>query len=207
MTKEERKAKRAERKKNKVGFMQEFKKFIMRGNIVDMSVGVIVGGAFTAIVNGLSNNILKPIINYFIAKILGDGTLADAYTFLGEKKYTTDADGNQIVDLANSIYIDWGAFINAIINFLIIAFVLFVIVRFINKLNDGKKRAKDLGARVEWKQARNRKLNKKEQAFVAEQEQAAKAAAEAAAAPKEPVITELDVLLEIKQLLEAKKQA
>lgn len=46
-------------------FFEEFRKFIMRGNIVDMSVGVIVGGAFTSIVNGLTNNILKPIINWF----------------------------------------------------------------------------------------------------------------------------------------------
>lgn len=207
MTREERKALRAEKKKNKTGFFQEFKKFITRGNIVDMSVGVIVGGAFTAIVNGLSNNILKPIINFCIAKILGEGTLSDAYTFLGEKKYTVDAEGKQIVDLANSIYIDWGAFINAIINFLIIAFVLFVIVKFINKVNDTKKRANDLSARIEWKKARNIKLNKKERAFVAEQEAKAQAEALAAQTPQEPVITELDVLLEIKQLLEAKKQA
>ena len=52
-------------------FFQEFKKFITRGNIVDMSVGVIVGGAFTAIVNGLTNNILKPLINGLISLILG----------------------------------------------------------------------------------------------------------------------------------------
>ena len=112
-----------------------------------------------------------------------------------------------VIDLTQSIYIDWGAFINAIINFLIIAFVLFVIVKMINKLNDANKRSKDLGARIAWKQERNIKLNKKEKAYVAEQEAKAKAEAEAALAPQEPVITELDVLLEIKQLLEAKKQA
>ena len=52
--------------------VQEFKKFIMRGNIVDMAVGVIVGSSFTAIVNALSNNILKPIINYLLTLIFGD---------------------------------------------------------------------------------------------------------------------------------------
>lgn len=212
MTREERKALRAEKKKNKTGFFQEFKKFITRGNIVDMSVGVIVGGAFTAIVNGLSNNILKPIINWFLAKLLGKDSLSEIYTYLqkvevAEVNEAGEATGKMVVDLTQSIYIDWGAFINAIINFLIIAFVLFVIVKMINKLNDANKRSKDLGARVAWKQERNIKLNKKERAYVAEAEAKAKAAAEAAQAPQEPVITELDVLLEIKQLLEAKKQA
>ena len=212
MTREERKALRAEKKKNKTGFFQEFKKFITRGNIVDMSVGVIVGGAFTAIVNGLSNNILKPIINWFLAKLLGKDSLSEIYTYL-QKVEVAEVDeagvatGKMVVDLTQSIYIDWGAFINAIINFLIIAFVLFVIVKFINKFNETNKRAKDLSARIEWKKERNIKLNKKERAFVAEQEAKAKAEAEAAQAPKEPVITELDVLLEIKQLLETKKQA
>lgn len=212
MTREERKALRAEKKKNKTGFFQEFKKFITRGNIVDMSVGVIVGGAFTAIVNGLSNNILKPIINWFLAKLLGKDSLSEVYTYL-QKVEVAEVDeagvatGKTVVDLTQSIYIDWGAFINAIINFLIIAFVLFVIVKMINKLNDANKRSKDLGARIAWKQERNIKLNKKEKAYVAEQEAKARAEAEAALAPQEPVITELDVLLEIKQLLEAKKQA
>ncbi len=212
MTREERKALKAEKKKNKVGFMQEFKKFIMRGNIVDMSVGVIVGGAFTAIVNGLSNNILKPIINWFLARLLGKNSLSEIYTYLqkvevAELDEAGNATGKMIVDLTQSIYIDWGAFINAIINFLIIAFVLFVIVKFINRLNDAKKQANNLNARIEWKKARNKKLNKKERAYVAELEAKALAEAEAAKAPKEPVITELSVLLEIKQLLEAQKQA
>lgn len=212
MTREERKALKAEKKKNKVGFMQEFKKFIMRGNIVDMSVGVIVGGAFTAIVNGLSNNILKPIINWVLAKLLGKNSLSEIYTYLqkvevAELDEAGNATGKMVVDLTQSIYIDWGAFINAIINFLIIAFVLFVIVKFINRLNDAKKQANNLNARIEWKKARNKKLNKKERAYVAELEAKALAEAEAAKAPKEPVITELSVLLEIKQLLEAQKQA
>ena len=212
MTREERKALRAEKKKNRKGFFKEFKKFITRGNIVDMSVGVIVGGAFTAIVNGLSNNILKPIINWFLAKLLGKDSLSEIYTYL-QKVEVAEVDeagvatGKMVVDLTQSIYIDWGAFINAIINFLIIAFVLFVIVKMINRLNDANKRSKDLSARIAWKQKRKIKLNKKEKAYIAEQEAKAKAEAEAALEPEEPVITELDVLLEIKQLLEAQKQA
>ena len=125
----------------------EFKKFIMRGNIVDMAVGVIVGSSFTAIVNALSNNILKPIINYLLALIFGADSLSEVYTFLGKPAYVPILDDagkiigyTQEIDLANSIYIDWGAFINAIINFLLIAIVLFSIVKIVNVVRDGKKK-------------------------------------------------------------------
>ena len=112
-------------------FMGEFKKFITRGNVLDMAVGVIVGGAFTGIVNGLSNFILKPIINWLLALILGAKGLEGAVSVLSPA-YTTDG----ALDLANSIYIDWGAFISAIINFFLIAFVLFTIVRIMNRIRE-----------------------------------------------------------------------
>ena len=96
-------------------FFSEFKKFITRGNVLDMAVGVIVGGAFTAIVNALSNNILKPIINWVLALILGKDSLSEVFTFLVRTEVTDATTGEVTVDLANSIYIDWGAFINAII--------------------------------------------------------------------------------------------
>ena len=119
--------------KKRDGFFSDFKKFITRGNVLDMAVGVIVGGAFTAIINALSNNILKPIINWILAMVLGKDSLSEVYTFL-TKATKLDENGVQVVDLENSIYIDWGMFINAIINFLLIAFTLFVIVRIINNV-------------------------------------------------------------------------
>jgi large conductance mechanosensitive channel len=115
------------------GFFAEFKKFITRGNVLDMSVGVIVGGAFTAIVNGMSNFILKPIINALIAVLLGKDGLEGAVTMLSPA-YLVDETGATVIDMANSIYIDWGSFISAIINFLLIAFVLFTIVKIINRI-------------------------------------------------------------------------
>ena len=127
-------------------FFAEFKKFITRGNVVDMAVGVTVGSAFTAIVNGLSNNILKPIINWFLAMLLGKDSLSEVFTFLiRAEKDVLDAEGAVIgkeVDLAASIYIDWGAFINAILNFFIIAFVLFSIVKIVNKVREEQKEFK-----------------------------------------------------------------
>lgn len=116
---------------------EEFKKFIMRGNIVDMAVGVIVGSSFTAIVNALSNNILKPIINYLLTLIFGANSLSEVYTFLGQPVINVETGE---IDLEQSIYIDWGTFINAIINFLLVATVLFAIVKIVNTIRDSQKK-------------------------------------------------------------------
>jgi len=166
-------------------FFGEFKKFIMRGNVLDMAVGVIVGGAFTAIVNGMSNFVLKPLINYFLYLVLGKDSLSNVYTFLGEIVYTTDADGNKIPDLANCFYIDWGSLINAIINFLLTALVLFVIVKTINNLKDGKLLKEGKISKEDRKAMKAQGIKLRDKAAVeayftqkAEKEAAAKAEAE-----------------------------
>jgi large conductance mechanosensitive channel len=178
-------------------FFAEFKKFITRGNVVDMAVGVIVGSSFTAIVNALSNNILKPIINYLLALIFGANSLSEVYTFLQRGyKDVLDEAGNVIgqeLDLAQSIYIDWGSFINAVINFFIIAFVLFIIVKIINKFREehdallGKLKKNKLTKehRKELKAAGIKRTNRKAiDAYFAEKQRLAdeKAAAEVAEA-------------------------
>ena len=162
-------------------FFGEFKTFITRGNIVDMAVGVIVGGAFTAIVNGLSNFVLKPLINWFLALILGKDALSELFTFL---KTTVDATTGEI-DLANSIYIDWGSLINAIINFIITAFVLFCIVKAINTLKDGKELKPGKYSKADKKAMKAQGIKLKDKAavdayFAAKAEKKAKADAEAA---------------------------
>ena len=126
-------------------FFGEFKKFITRGNILDLAVGVIVGGAFTAIVTSLTNNIIRPLINWIIAFVTGKDGLSEVYTFLS-KAYTVDAEGKTVLDLTNSIYIDWGMFITAIIDFFIIAFVVFLIVKAVNKAREALE---DLGDKLE----------------------------------------------------------
>ena len=115
-------------------FFEEFKKFIKRGNVMDMAVGMIIGSAFTAIVTSLSNGILKPIINWIISICAGGekDALAKTFTVL-VPAYLEDG---VTLDLANSIYIDWGAFISSIINFLLIAFVLFVILKTFNRVKE-----------------------------------------------------------------------
>lgn len=198
-------------------FFGEFKKFITRGNVLDMAVGVIVGSSFTAIVNAMSNNILKPFINYLLALILGTGALEDAYTILGTPVYTTDAEGNTILDLANTIYIDWGAFINAIINFILIAFVLFTIVRIVNKMREenaemlekARNKKPTCAERKEMKQLGIKRRDKAAvEAYYAEKarqaEEAKKEAEEKARLEKEQNPTTEELLKQIRDLLVAK---
>lgn len=213
-----------EKKPSKIKtFFEEFKKFITRGNVLDMSVGVIVGGAFTGIVNGLSNYILKPLINALLAVLLPGEGLEGALTFL-QKVTTTTTDENgvvtEVVDLANSIYIDWGAFVSSIINFLLIAFVLFTIVRIMNRFAEAREDALEAFKSTEKKAIRayrKQGLTKaeaiekyKEDLRVeaekkAEQERvAAEAAAKAAAEAEAKAMANTKLLEEIRDLL-AKK--
>ena len=111
--------------KKKSAFIEEFKKFIARGNVVDMAVGVVVGSAFTAIVNQLVNGIINPLIG----KLFGDVNLSDLKVVLTEATEETA-----------EVAILYGAFIQAIINFLLVAFSVFCIVRVINKVSDAMKK-------------------------------------------------------------------
>ena len=99
------------------GFFEEFKKFIMRGNVLDMAVGVIIGGAFTAIVTSLNTDILTPLLG-----LLGGTDFSYLTLTLGS--------GEEAPVLA------YGSFITAIINFLVTAFAIFCLVKLINTLSD-----------------------------------------------------------------------
>ncbi len=205
-------------------FFGEFKKFITRGNVLDMAVGVIVGGAFTAIVNGLSNFILKPLINALLAILLKGEGLEGAVTML-VPAYLPD--NPTVIDLASSIYIDWGAFISAIINFLLTAFALFTIVKIINRVSEAHEKAmKELD--VEWDEKKailkihkEQKVSKKQareiwKAQVAEaeakkaeemrlaEEKAAAEKAEAERIAEEKAMANTRLLEEIRDLLKQK---
>lgn len=186
-------------------FFNEFKTFITRGNVLDMAVGVIVGGAFTAIVNALGNNILKPIINFLLALVFGKDSLSELFTFLKR----VEVDG--VVDLTQSIYIDWGSFINAIINFIIIAFVLFCIVKTLNAVADAQKKMfVDMDTqRVAYKKYRKEGLTRKEAKarYLAELAAAEEAAKKQAEEEKANEVTDLKLLAEIRDLLKQKNCA
>ena len=196
-------------------FFKDFKAFISRGNIVDMAVGIIIGSAFTAIVTSLTNKILMPLINWLLAVIVGGNGLEAVYTFL-RKAYTVDANGNTIVDLTNSIYIDWGAFITAIINFFLIAFVLFLILRAImNASKFMKKTQSAYPTKAERKELKANGVNMKNykevlaktaelRAEKAKIEAEAKAKADAENRLNNP--TQEDLLKEIRDLLKAQAE-
>ena len=155
---------------NKKGFFGEFKEFITRGNVLDMAVGVIIGGAFTAIVTALTSGILQPVINFLIGKMMGNASLERARTILGNvvatdgKVYDNAAqiaehnsmypDGQIAVDWAKTNYIDWGAFISAVVNFLLVALILFIIIKVINSVHRKGVEAKEkLEAKMQKEEA------------------------------------------------------
>ena len=116
------------------GFVAEFKKFIMRGSVVDLAVGVIIGGAFQAIVNSLVNDIISPVISLITKGV----NFADKFIVLAvtdETFPTVEAAKN-----AGFATLNYGSFITAVLNFLIMAFVIFFLVKGLNKLADlGRK--------------------------------------------------------------------
>lgn len=190
-------------KKPKFKLLKEFKDFITKGNVVDLAVGMIIGAAFTAIVTALVNNIFKPLIDSIP---IGDGVSGLITMLVGKT-----ADGVTVynygwlvdpatveIDLTQSVYINWGAFIMAIINFLLVAVVLFAIIKVINTIKAAGEKAK-----LEAEKLAKKALEDKdaEEAAVAEE-----APAEEPAAPAEPVETTDDLLREIRDLLKAQKK-
>lgn len=111
-------------------FLTEFKEFAMRGNVVDMAVGVIIGGAFGKIVTSIVNDIIMPPIGY----LLGGVNFTDLSYKLGEK---LAEDGKTM----EAVTINYGNFIQEVINFLIIAFCIFLLIKGINSLSKKKEEA------------------------------------------------------------------
>ena len=184
-------------------FFGEFKKFISRGNVMDMAVGMIIGSAFTAIVTALSNGILKPIINWIISLCAGGDSdaLSHAYTILVAAYKTETIDGveKQVLDIANSIYIDWGAFISSIINFLLIALVLFTIVKAFNKVKEmNESTVKKLKSKKKLKPEEQKAL---EEAIKREEEEAKQKALEEERLANMPTTNDLlqEILAELKK--------
>ena len=98
-------------------FLEEFKTFAMRGNVMDLAVGVIIGGAFSSITNSLINDIIMPIVGIFVS----EASFANLTLSVGGAAIT------------------YGSFIQAVLNFLIMAFVVFCMVKTVNRVTRGKK--------------------------------------------------------------------
>lgn len=112
----------------KTGFVSEFKTFIMRGNVVDLAVGVIIGAAFQAIINSLVNDIVMPLIGL----ITGGLDFSNLFISLDGNSYETLAAAQE----AGAATLNYGNFISAALNFIIMAFVIFCFVKGINTLRE-----------------------------------------------------------------------
>ena len=195
---------------------EEFKKFITKGNVVDLAVGMIIGAAFTAIVNALVNNIFKPLINAIpMEGVEGLITMLVPRDANGIKVAADSA----LIDLSQSVYIDWGAFIMAIINFFLTAIVLFALVKIINGFREGmggmKNRAELIASLTDEEKATCKNPivpNKKElKAIITAREEKAAAEAEAARIAEEKAKAEAearestdDILRDIRDYLSKK---
>ncbi|MBP3352045.1 MAG: large conductance mechanosensitive channel protein MscL [Lachnospiraceae bacterium] len=106
--------------------MEEFKKFALKGNMIDLAVGVIIGGAFNGIVSSLVNDIIMPVLSLFTGKL----DFANWFIALDGNTYMTLAEAQE----AGAATLNYGNFISGIINFVIMAFVVFMLVKGINKM-------------------------------------------------------------------------
>lgn len=123
--------------------LKEFQKFIARGSVFDLAVGIVIGAAFTAIVNSFVNDLLMPILGIFT----GGLDFTNLFIALDGGNYATLAEAMD----AGAATINYGLFINAIINFVIVAFALFLIVREVNKMHEKEAPAPPPGPSAEEK--------------------------------------------------------
>ena len=169
---------------NKKGLFSEFVAFINKGNALAMAVGVILGGAFTAIVTAINKNIISPLIAWAI----GDTNLSESVVTVLKYKDAAEADvsaglAENIGDQIPDIVISWGSLIQAVIDFLLIAIILFIIIKVVTGVVNKTKAAKEA-------------LEKKEEEVVVEE-------APAPVVPETPA--DIKLLEEIRDLLKEKK--
>ena len=176
--------------KKKSTFWKDFKAFISRGNVVDMAVGVVVGGSFSKIVTGLVNNIINPAVNLVMKK----GGLDSIKTIITEA--VIDEAGKIVTP---EVAILWGTWLQTILDFLITAFCVFVMVRVITKIRNGLEYKK-----IEEEKEKAEEAKKKAEAEKAAAAEAAKLAAEKQAALDASILEQAKLLAEIRDLMKNK---
>jgi large conductance mechanosensitive channel len=119
--------------------IREFQKFIARGNVIDLAVGIIMGAAFGAIVTSLVNDVIMPPIGY----AMGGVDFSAIMTVLKEGTPAGPYDTYEAAQAAGAVVIAWGQFINTIINFVIVAFAVFLLVRAVNTMMDRMRRREE----------------------------------------------------------------
>lgn len=113
-----------------MGFIKEFKEFAMRGNVIDMAVGIVIGAAFGKIVSSLVADIIMP----FVGMITGGVNFGDMFLWLGDGPKPVSL---ELAKTAGEPYVAYGLFVNAVIDFIIVAFAIFMVIKM---MNTAKKR-------------------------------------------------------------------
>ena len=112
--------------------LKEFKEFAMKGNMVDLAVGIIIGGAFGKIISSLVNDMIMPLVGI----LLGDTDFTNLFVVLGEGQYVTLEEAQA----AGALTLNYGLFLNNVVDFLIIAFAIFIVIKQLNKLKRKESR-------------------------------------------------------------------
>ena len=126
------------------GVFQEFKQFAIKGNVMDLAVGVIIGGAFSTIVNSIVKDLIMPIVGI----VTGNIDFSNKFVQLGALPATFKGNPDSYKDLqtAGVAVVGYGSFITVVLNFVILAFIVFLLVKFINKLRELEKTEPDTPA-------------------------------------------------------------
>ena len=119
-----------------MGMLKEFKEFAMRGNVIDMAVGLVVGASFGKIVTSLVNDVIMPPVG----RLMGNMDFSQLHIKLGQASKTVVVDGKP-TQVVEDIMLKYGAFINTLIDFIIVAFCLFLVIKAMNTLKRKKEEA------------------------------------------------------------------
>ena len=119
--------------------IQEFKKFILRGNVLDMAVGIVIGAAFGTIIKSLVADIIMPPVGL----ALGGVDFTDLFTVIKEGTIAGPYETLAMAKEAGAVTVNWGMFINTVISFVIIAFAIFMLVKAVNKAHDKMKKEEE----------------------------------------------------------------
>ena len=203
-------AKKQQKREKRAAFAEDFKKFLFRGNVIDLAVGVVVGGAFSKIVTSFTNGIVMPLVG----KLMGKVSLADLKYVLTPATYVIDETTGLPTDVVQEpeVAILYGQFLQNIVDFLLIAACIFLAVRIINSINNRIKASRQamldrINAEELAAQAAKKAEEEAAAAAQAAIEAEAKAKAEAELKAKEEAVWQtqqqtLAVLTELKGLLE-----
>jgi large conductance mechanosensitive channel len=132
------------RKPTMAGVFQEFKQFAIKGNVMDLAVGVIIGGAFSTIVNSIVKDLIMPIVGI----VTGNIDFSNKFVRIGAlpASFKGNPDSYKDLQTAGVAVVGYGSFITVVLNFLILAFIVFLLVKFINKLRELEKTEPDTPA-------------------------------------------------------------